>query len=112
MVCDLEICRRAYFRGEFHKTISIMTRLWIGVPGGRIAFPPLFLLLPRHSCEGRNLNQGMGVFGLQDCIPHQSGGTEWTEWTERTRSQPYKTVVGVPRGLAQDRQSYPIFPIL
>jgi hypothetical protein len=60
---DSVVCRadgggmsRDVFTQQIRVMVFVMTRLCanteIGVPRGRIAFP-------RHSCEGRNLNQDM-----------------------------------------------------
>jgi len=92
VVCDVVCMSRDVFPIQIRVSVFFMTRLCanaeIGVPRGRTAFPrhssssprhfhtsrhsclspvipafpPSFLPFPRHSCEGRNLNQGMGAF--------------------------------------------------
>jgi len=69
--------RRLAFPGEeLHVSGAIPVRTVItalsAVPAHPVipAFPPSFLPFHRHSCEGRNLNQVMGVFELHFALIH------------------------------------------
>ena len=63
VVCDVVCMLRDVFPIQIRVSVFFMARLCanaeIGVPRGRTAFPLSFLPFPRHSCEGRNLNQDM-----------------------------------------------------